>query len=159
MEVTNNQSWALVRQLWTVAQHVRRGQAASPHNAVTVQLLALAAEHGPLRPQDVVSLLDVTAPSATRYVQALEQAGQIDVIADANDGRTYLIQVNEKGREVLDSLRDDLLEAMRPVIGDFDQEEIETLLDLLGRLTASMAEHAQTRPARPSRKNRWRAGA
>lgn len=157
MEVTTDQMWALVRQLWTITQHVRRGQAASPHNAVTVQLLALAAERGPLRPQDVVNLLDVTAPSATRYVQSLEQAGQIDVIADANDGRTYLIQINDKGREVLDSLREDLLEATRPIFDDFAGEELETLLELLNRLTASMATHARARPVKQARKNRWRA--
>jgi DNA-binding MarR family transcriptional regulator len=156
MEVTTAQMWALVRQLWTITQHVRRGQASSPHNPVTVQLLALAAERGPLRPQDVVNLLDVTAPSATRYVQALEQAGQIDVIADAKDGRTYLIQINDNGREVLSALREDLLEAMRPIFDDFGGKELDTLLELLDRLTVSMATHSRARPARQARKNRWR---
>jgi DNA-binding MarR family transcriptional regulator len=159
MEVTTGQVWTLVQQLWTVTQYVRRGQASSPHNAVTVQLLALAAERGPLRPQDVVSLLDVTAPSATRCVQALEQAGQIDVIADTNDGRTYLIRINEKGRDVLDSLREGLLEAMQPIVDDFAGEDIDKLLELLGRLTVSMAKHSRARPVRQAGKNRWRASA
>jgi DNA-binding MarR family transcriptional regulator len=156
VEVNNERVWALTRHLWALAQHVRRGQAASPHNASTVQLLALTAEHGRLRPVDIMKLLDLTAPSATRYVQALEQAGQVDVVADPNDGRTYVIEINDTGREVLAALRRDLLDAMGPVLEDFSADEVATLLELLGKLTASMAAHSHGRPVKTTRKNRWR---
>lgn len=156
MKTNTARRWAVLRQLWTLAQYVRRGQAASPHNPVNMQLLALAAEREQLRPHDVVSLLEITAPSATRYVQALEQAGQVDVVPDPADGRTYLIQITDIGRDALATVREELLETMQPVFDGFTAAELDTLLDLLGRLTTTMGEQYRSRPALRPRKNRWR---
>lgn len=159
MEVNSDaRLWDLTRRLWSVAQHVRRGTDANPRNPYTVRLLALADEHGPLRPSQVAEQLEVAPPSATRYVQGCERAGHVKVREDPADGRTYLIEITDSGREVLRTLRAELLDIMRPLVDGWSQQEITTLTGLLDRLDQAMAERQARPDAGPARKNRWRTG-
>jgi DNA-binding MarR family transcriptional regulator len=159
VKVTTAQVGQLLDQLWAVTQTVRRGQRANAADPVTIKLLSLAAERDNLRPQDVVNLLEVTPPSATRYVQMLEKAGQISLTEDPTDGRTYLIRITEQGAEVLAALQEQLRDRMRPVLADWQSADVAQLIDLLGRLNRSMEEQLERRPDRPMRKNRWRQAA
>lgn len=136
---------------------MRRGTQANPRNPYTVQLLALAEERGPLRPSEVAESLEVAPPSATRYVQGCERVGHVKVLEDPSDGRTYLIEITDSGREVLRTLRAELLDIMRPLVDGWSQEEISTLTGLLNRLDEAMAkQQARPEPTNPARKNRWR---
>ena len=158
MEVNSDaRLWELTRRLWSVAQHVRRGTQANPRNPYTIQLLALAEERGPLRPSEVAEQLEVAPPSATRYVQGCERVGHVRVMEDPTDGRTYLIEITESGREVLRTLRGELLDIMRPLVEGWSEDEITALTGLLNRLDEAMAkQQARAEPPNPTKKNRWR---
>lgn len=157
MEVnSDDRLWELTRRLWSVTQRVRRGTQANPRNPLTTRLLALADERGPLRPSEVAEQLEVAPPSATRYVQLCERDGHVKVLEDPSDGRTYLIEITDSGREVLRTLRAELLDIMRPLVGDWDPDEVHTLTRLLDRLDDAMAAQQRRDQPGPAKKNRWR---
>ena len=160
METNRDDIGKLISGLATAAEHVKQGIQANPLNPVDVRLLALAEERGRVRPSEVAKQLDISPPSVTRHVQALESAGQLTIVADSKDGRSYLIEITEDGRDFLRRFRNDLIDMFRNLLKDWPPEEVATLATLLARLNGAMAEAVAARNknqrSRRGGKNRWR---
>ena len=140
------------------AEHVRRNTEENPEDPVRMRLLALTLEHGRVRPSEVAEELEVSPPSVTRYVHALRKEGQISVVADPDDGRSYLIEVTEAGREVVRQFRDGLVDIFCELLSDWSPKEVATLARLLGRLNEEMTVVSANRRSPRGAKNWWREG-
>jgi DNA-binding MarR family transcriptional regulator len=91
--------------------------------------LATAETHGPLRIGDLAEREGVTAPTATRVVASLEEAGLLSRASDPSDRRTSYIALTDAARAKLVQR----LSNMPP--GD-----VQRLLDLLPILESLLSE-------------------
>ena len=60
-----------------------------------------------LRQGDLAELMNISAPSMTRLVEILEEAGWVERRRDPDDQRCLLIVLSPVGRKTLDTLRDE----------------------------------------------------
>jgi DNA-binding MarR family transcriptional regulator len=67
--------------------------------------LATINRAGPLTPSELAELERVKRPSMTRTLGCLERDGLIERTPDPADGRSFLVAVNDAGRERLARLR------------------------------------------------------
>jgi DNA-binding MarR family transcriptional regulator len=70
-----------------------------------VSALARIEQHGPLRAGELAALEQVAAPSLTRTIRPLYEAGLIGKAADPSDGRSWLLRITAEGGAVLDRIR------------------------------------------------------
>jgi DNA-binding MarR family transcriptional regulator len=93
------------------------------------QLSALGTllREGDLTVGQLAGLERVSPPSMTRTVNSLEEAGLIDRVAHATDGRQVVVELNDAARAVLDAdrARRDLWLAQR--LEHLEPEQIELL--------------------------------
>jgi DNA-binding MarR family transcriptional regulator len=60
-----------------------------------------------VRQGDLAELMNVSAPSMTRLVEILEEAGWVERRRDPDDQRCLLLVLSPVGRKTLDTLRDE----------------------------------------------------
>jgi DNA-binding MarR family transcriptional regulator len=137
MEVTGA-LWSIVRNLYLVAQVHRRVAARSPLGPVSLGLLNVAAQ-APVTPKAAAAALDVPAQSITRAVGELVRAGLVARVGDRADGRSYAIDLTERGRAARDRFRDELTARFREHLAGWADDEIVTFAGQLTRLVAALA--------------------
>jgi DNA-binding MarR family transcriptional regulator len=90
-----------------------------------------------LRPVDLARAVLLTRSGVTRLVQGLERAGLVERVPSPDDRRGLLVHLTEAGRDVLRRASRTHLAGVRERFADrFDDDELRTLSDLLGRLVA-----------------------
>jgi DNA-binding MarR family transcriptional regulator len=67
--------------------------------------LATINRSGPLTPSELAEFERVKRPSMTRTLGCLEREGLVERTADPADGRSFLVAINDAGRERLARLR------------------------------------------------------
>src|ERR1700761_7325986 len=67
--------------------------------------LATINRSGPLTPSELAQLERVKRPSMTRTLACLEGEGLVERTADPADGRSFLVAINDAGRDRLARLR------------------------------------------------------
>jgi DNA-binding MarR family transcriptional regulator len=88
-----------------------------------------------LRPVELARAVLLTRSGVTRLVHGLERAGLIERVPSPDDGRGRLVQLTAEGRDVLRRASRTHLAGVRERFADrFDEDELRTLADLLGRL-------------------------
>jgi DNA-binding MarR family transcriptional regulator len=88
-----------------------------------------------LRPVDLARAVLLTRSGVTRLVQGLERAGLVERVPSADDGRASLVHLTAEGRDVLRRASRTHLAGVRERFAEpFDDDELRTLSDLLGRL-------------------------
>jgi DNA-binding MarR family transcriptional regulator len=99
-------------------------------------LLALAhAEHGSLRRVDLAEHLALTPSGVTRLLDGLERDGWVTKGTCESDARVTYAVLTDEGRERLEVAGRSHVAQVRELIEDqFSEEELDTLVDLLGRL-------------------------
>lgn len=158
MDVHSGAVWALLHELWGVAQHVRRGSESPPVDPVLVRLLAFVAGRDGARPSEIAGALDLTHPTVSRHITALDAAGEIEVEPDPLDGRSYRVHLSAQGTASLARFRDDLVDRFSPALDGWSAGDAAALTVLLARLNASMTAAAGTRSrGKTPGRNRWRA--
>jgi DNA-binding MarR family transcriptional regulator len=126
-----------VSQLWN-----RHATAAALHEGddrpdnVTRLILKSIALHGPVRSSDAARDLGLSRASISRRVSWLEAEGLIDAAPDPDDGRASLLTLTELGEQRLQSLSKMGADAMREIVEDFSDHELETLARLLARFNS-----------------------
>lgn len=104
-------------------------------------LLMMHLEQAPLSRLSRVDLakrLFVSPSTVTRMSLPLEKLGLLGREADARDARLAYVTLTDTGRKVILAARETLERKAKEVFKDrWSDEEVATLADLLGRLTAS----------------------
>jgi DNA-binding MarR family transcriptional regulator len=104
-------------------------------------LLALAhAENGEMRRVDLAEQLMLTPSGVTRLLDGLERDGWVTKGSCSTDARVTYAVLTDAGRERLESAGRSHVSQVRELIEDrLSPEELETLVELLGRLPGGEA--------------------
>jgi DNA-binding MarR family transcriptional regulator len=105
--------------------------------ATAVSALATINRSGPLTPSEIADIERVKRPSMTRTLGCLEREGLIERTPDPTDGRSFLVAINDLGRERMARLRRRKNAYLARRLRDLDPDEVETLAraaDLLERM-------------------------
>lgn len=87
---------------------------------------------------DLAKRLSVSPSTVTRMTLPLEKLGMLGREADMRDARLAYVTLTDTGRKVIAAARQTLERKAKEVFKDrWSAEEVGTLADLLGRLTAS----------------------
>jgi DNA-binding MarR family transcriptional regulator len=101
--------------------------------AMTI-LVTLANTGAPMRVGEIAERMQVVGPHVTRQVQALEQRGLVQRVADPNDKRVSLIEPTATGTEAAQAYMTTILGWFREVIAEWPAQDRADLGRLLGKL-------------------------
>jgi DNA-binding MarR family transcriptional regulator len=104
-------------------------------------LLTLAhAEDGAMRRVDLAEQLLLTPSGVTRLLDGLERGGWVTKGSCSTDARVTYAVLTDEGRDHLEAAGRSHVAQVRELIDDqFSAEELETLVELLGRLPGGAA--------------------
>jgi DNA-binding MarR family transcriptional regulator len=150
----------LAEAVTTLVEGAYRGMARS-FDLTRIGLLRLAALGDPVRPSDAADTLDVNPSTVTRYAQALEAEGFVQIAGDPTDRRSCLISATDAGRAELDRFAEAGLDVFGAVIQDWSAEDVREFTRHITRLADDWMVRgpAHTRPPRRPAGPRWRADA
>ncbi len=97
-------------------------------------------EDGPLRLGDLADRMGVSAPTASRAVDALEHLGVASRSPAPADRRALSIALTETGRALLDERYARAAAAFEPAAAALSDDERRALLELLERMTAALRD-------------------
>ena len=117
--------------------------AMSPHDATTLDLLVrlqLSPQHR-LRGVELCRQLDLSKSHVSRVVDRAESEGLVQRQADPDDRRAQQITLTETGEDALQTFAPHLIEVLNRTINNtLSDEEGDTLIELLARVTESASE-------------------
>ena len=105
---------------------------------------------GPLRLVDLASRMGVTAPTASRAVDALEEHGLVERQPDPADRRAQQIVLTPVGRARFDERNARVLAAFTPAARALSRDERVQLAALLARVRSTLPEQGTQRPTGPA---------
>jgi DNA-binding MarR family transcriptional regulator len=76
-----------------------------------------------VRQGDLAELMNISAPSMTRLVEILEEAGWVERRRDPADQRCLLLVLSPVGRKTLETLREESASELSGELADLDDEE------------------------------------
>ena len=89
-----------------LAYHLRTPATRSGITPTRLAALAAVARHPDgIRQGDLAELMNISAPSMTRLVEIMCQAGWVDRARDPDDGRALVLVLSPVGQKTLDTLR------------------------------------------------------
>ncbi len=102
------------------------------------RLLALLAVEDAITANRICQAIGLDKSAVSRALQTLETAGNVTGQADSRDGRRYTVSLTPQGRALHDRVLKVALERERRLLSDFTAQEVDTLIDLLGRMQAKV---------------------
>jgi DNA-binding MarR family transcriptional regulator len=115
---------AIVRTSRRLRQEASTETGLSP---ATTAALATINRSGPLTPSELADLERVKRPTMTRTLACLEREGLIERTPDPTDGRSFVVVVNDAGRERLARLRRRKSAYLARRLRKLDPDQVETL--------------------------------
>ncbi|MBJ7598808.1 MAG: hypothetical protein DLM67_19660 [Candidatus Nephthysia bennettiae] len=112
----------------------RHGLSLSGFNALVI----LRQSHSRLHPHEIADRLLVTRAAVTALLDALETRGYARRLRSQEDGRMSLIEITDRGEQVLRELLPEHFAAERAMAACLNANEKELLIGLLGRLQAHL---------------------
>jgi DNA-binding MarR family transcriptional regulator len=111
------------------ARRLRQEAAAETTGLTPTSVAALATieRHGPMTPSEIADIERVKRPSMTRTLGCLEREGLIERTPDPTDGRSFLVAINDAGRERMTRLRRRKNAYLARRLRDLDPAEVDTL--------------------------------
>jgi DNA-binding MarR family transcriptional regulator len=95
------------------------------------------------RMSEVAQALRVDPSTATRAIGRLEALGLVDRKPDPDDRRSVVAVATPAGHEMLDGLHDRARDSLGRLYDRFDEQELQTLAELLERLVEGVDELAE----------------
>ncbi|MBK5002584.1 winged helix-turn-helix transcriptional regulator [Pseudomonas sp. S31] len=111
-------------------------------------LSMLAVEDG-ITANRICQVIGLDKAAVSRSLRALEEAGRVHMAADPADGRRQTVSLSESGRTLHGRVLKVALERERRLLSGLAPEEVDTLIDLLGRLNAQVANVNRYDPDNP----------
>jgi DNA-binding MarR family transcriptional regulator len=128
--------------LHSMAIHLLRtarvGDAALGITPERLSVLSVLVYGGPALLGALAKIEQVTPPAITRHVDALERDGLARREAVDGDRRAIRVRATPAGRRLVERGRRDRIRAVAAVLADFDQQTIEEVDRLSGRLLAKL---------------------
>jgi DNA-binding MarR family transcriptional regulator len=115
----------------------------APH-ATQLIVLALLAQHGPLRVGELAARSPCSQPTATLTIAGLETAGLAKREPDPDDGRASRVRITEEGERTLRSLAESEAEALTGLLSAVGEEDLLILRAAIP-LLSSLADGATNR--------------
>jgi DNA-binding MarR family transcriptional regulator len=143
-------------------RRLRKHDEAMGITAARASALSVAVFAGPVTLGRLARAEQVSAPTITRLVVAMEQEGLLKREPDANDRRVVWIRPTAKGARLLTEGRKRRVEAFARELSTVDQDSLETLaraaeiMEALGRAHSARAEAAPAEPTAAPRRGRRR---
>jgi DNA-binding MarR family transcriptional regulator len=110
-------------------------------------LLLLSRAEAPLRRVDLAEGLALTPSGITRLLDGLEASGLVEKSYCSSDARVTYAVLTDNGRERLAQASCSHVAAVRELFEDrFTDDELETLVELLGRLPGAGGEASECCP-------------
>ncbi|MDG2340323.1 MAG: homoprotocatechuate degradation operon regulator HpaR [Paracoccaceae bacterium] len=95
------------------------------------RVLRVVHEMGPVGQARIAEAACLMMPSLTRILKSMEQDDLLSRENDAQDRRTTLVSITEKGRHLIAEHSSKSAEITTKLADQFGQERLDTLLDLL----------------------------
>jgi DNA-binding MarR family transcriptional regulator len=110
-------------------RRVRRVDDESGLTAARLSALSVLVFGGPTTLGALARAEQVTAPTMSRLVSALERDGLVVREPHAEDRRAVVIAASPRGREILERGRERRISELAALLGGLDSTELETLSD------------------------------
>jgi DNA-binding MarR family transcriptional regulator len=139
-------------------RRLRKHDEAMGITAARASALSVAVFAGPVTLGRLAKAEQVSAPTITRLVVAMEQEGLLKREADPTDRRVVWIRPTAKGARLLTEGRKRRIEAFARELASLDQESLDVLgraaaiLEQLGRQSAAPAAVTETATVRRGRR-------
>jgi DNA-binding MarR family transcriptional regulator len=126
---------------WAVLDHAF-SEALKPHGITPTQynvlrILRGAGEKGLCR-AEVMERMISKVPDATRLLDRMESSGLIQRERDSSDRRYVTTRITAAGQRLLTALDDPVLALHREHLGVLDEDQLRSLVALLGRVRAGV---------------------
>ena len=110
-------------------------------------LVRLDESGGPVRLSDLAVLLELDLSTVSRQTRHLVEAGLVVRAADPDDGRACLLSLSDRGRAVLDAVREARRDALSAALGAWPDDERISIATALSRLADDLQVRVQPVPA------------
>jgi DNA-binding MarR family transcriptional regulator len=121
-----------------LAYHLRTPATRSGITPTRLAALAALARHPRgLRQGDLAELMNVSAPSMTRLVEIMTEAGWVERGRDPDDGRALLLVLSPVGVKTLETLREETTSVLSDELADLTDAEravLEAAVPVLRKL-------------------------
>lgn len=115
-------------------------------------ILFLLTHHEPtqFRLHEIAERLGIEAPSVTRKIQQLEQAGLVARQQDAQDKRAYSLCITVAGRRIAKQLRTAQRQILMKALSDWPKSERQQFVKLFEQFSDSIGRY-YTKPIDPGK--------
>ena len=120
-------------------QRLLRSQEMGGLSLTEASCLAVIGRKGPMPLNEIAASEHLSAPSVTKTITRMEEAGLIDRLNDPTDRRVSLVTLSKKGRALVDQIRsrrNAFLLLRLQELSPSDMEAVEQALPILERLSA-----------------------
>jgi DNA-binding MarR family transcriptional regulator len=107
---------------------------------------------GPIPAGEVSARMHITTGTMTSVLDTLERNGYVRRLADPDDRRRVLIDITPAAQRVLDQMLPDVQQIAKTVMGVLDDAALQSLLETLAAVTASIENVPDDLPPPPSRR-------
>jgi len=114
------------------------------------RLLALLAVEDKITANRICQVIGLDKSAVSRSLQTLEKAGHICGEVDSQDARRYAVSLTAEGKALHDRVLKVALERERRLLSDFTRTEIDTLVNLLGRMQTQVGFVNEYDPPAPN---------
>ena len=136
----------IMRRVMRIASQARRKHEKLPQLSREEQpkcrgfghILDLLTEQNGLSPQQIAASLDIRPQSASEAISNMEQSGLVYRQTNEQDKRSSLIYITTEGQMRQKELLDERIEKAKRVFSPLTEEEKETLLSLLNKVTDAL---------------------
>jgi DNA-binding MarR family transcriptional regulator len=146
---------AILDQLGRLIRQLTRltgGAEETPQMTATQRIAIVELAHdGPMRLNDLARRMGVSAPTASRAVDALEALGLVGRAPDPDDRRALRLDLTPAGRTLFGERTARAVEAFAPAAKSLSAAEQKQLLALLERMASRLGASEPTRGAAPPR--------
>jgi len=98
-------------------------------------LLGYLAKSDYLTMTDISKKMGHSTAAATGLVDRLEKLGYVQRLHASDDRRKVMVQITRKGIDLVEKMRDDIVESLVDLMEDLDSEEKSSVLSTYGKIS------------------------
>lgn len=123
-----------------VLRYARQADRASPLGPAQLSALSVVVYGGPSNLRELAHAEQVSAPTMTRIVQALQRAGHVRVGISREDARASIVSATPRGLAALERARTARLDRIEKLLERHSPTEIAALKEAIGLLLSEVEE-------------------